>query len=74
MILTEDQKALFGLTTSNSNTNGPSLSGISREHYRWPNGVVPYKLTGFRRAEKRKILEIISTLNDQLNCCIHFSS
>jgi len=72
MILTDDQKALFGIPTSNSNTpNDASLSGISEEKYRWPNGVVPYTLTGFSYAERRKILETISTLNDQLEGCIN---
>merc|ERR1712062_268266 len=71
MILTENQKALFGFTTSNSSANGASLSGQSKEYYRWPNGVVPYKLTGFRYAERRRILQTISTLNDKLNGCIN---
>ena len=71
MLLTENQKALFGFTTSNSSANGASLSGRSKEYYRWPNGVVPYKLTGFRYAERRRILETISTLNDKLNGCIN---
>ena len=74
MILTDYQKALFGLPSSISNNNtgnGVNLSGTTVERMRWFNGEVPYKLIGFSRSERREILESISNMNDKLSGCIH---
>jgi len=74
MILTNDQRALFGLPSASNHhgSDGMQSSGISHQDSRWSNGIVPYMLTGFNYAERRAIQRVISSMNDELSGCIRF--